>query len=108
MSWALERTRVEFPGVATREDPVAIAQRQVDNGWGAYEIYDANGCLESVFIRLGKSLHLTAVPRLPPSGASNPSGCYPSTGNTENPFSKGTPTRAPFARKTPRVVNEGE
>ena len=54
-----------FLGVATREDfPVAIAQRQVDNGWGAYEIYDADGRLESVFIPAGKSLHLTAVPRL--------------------------------------------
>ena len=54
-----------FLGVATREDfPVAIAQRQVDNGWGAYEIYDADGRLASVFIPAGKSLHLTAVPRL--------------------------------------------
>ena len=54
-----------FLGVATREDfPVAIAQRQVDNGWGVYEIYDADGRLASVFIPAGKSLHLTAVPRL--------------------------------------------
>ena len=54
-----------FLGVATREDfPVAIAQRQVDNGWGAYEIYDADGRLASGFIPAGKSLHLTAVPRL--------------------------------------------
>ena len=54
-----------FLGVATREDfPVAIAQRQVDNGWGAYEIHDADGRVESVFIPAGKSLHLTAVPRL--------------------------------------------
>jgi DNA-binding beta-propeller fold protein YncE len=54
-----------FLGVATREDfPVAIAQRQVDNGWGVYEIYDADGRLESVFIPAGKSLHLTATPRL--------------------------------------------
>ena len=54
-----------FLGVATREDfPVAIAQRQVDNGWGAYETYDANGRLASVFIPAGKSLHLTAAPRL--------------------------------------------
>jgi YVTN family beta-propeller protein len=54
-----------FLGVATREDfPVAIAQRQVDNGWGVYEIYDADGRLESVFILAGKSLHLTAAPRL--------------------------------------------
>jgi YVTN family beta-propeller protein len=54
-----------FLGVATREDfPVAIAQRQVDNGWGVYEIYDADGRLESVFIPAGKSLHVTAAPRL--------------------------------------------
>ena len=54
-----------FLGVATREDfPVAIAQRQVDNGWGVYEIYDADGQLASVFIPARKSLHLTAVPRL--------------------------------------------
>ena len=54
-----------FLGVATREDfPVAIAQRQVDNGWGAYETYDANGRLASVFIPAGKHLHLTATPRL--------------------------------------------
>ena len=54
-----------FLGVATREDfPVAIAQRQVDNGWGVYEIYDADGRLESVFIPAGKHLHLTAAPRL--------------------------------------------
>jgi len=54
-----------FLGVATSEDfPVAIAQRQVDNGWGVYEICDADGRLESVFIPAGKSLHLTAVPRL--------------------------------------------
>ena len=54
-----------FLGVATSEDfPVAIAQRQVDNGWGVYEIYDADGRLASVFIPAGKSLHLTAAPRL--------------------------------------------
>lgn len=60
-----ENAGKNFLGVATREDfPVAIAQRQVDNGWGVYEIYDADGRLASVFIPAGKSLHLTAVPRL--------------------------------------------
>jgi hypothetical protein len=40
-----------FPGVATTEDfPVEIAQRQVDNGLGAYEIYSDYGRLSSVFI----------------------------------------------------------
>ena len=54
-----------FLGVATSEDfPVVIAQRQVDEGWGVYEIYDADGRLASVFIPAGKSLHLTAAPRL--------------------------------------------
>ena len=60
-----ENAGKNFLGVATSEDfPVAIAQRQVDNGWGVYEIYDADGRLASVFIPAGKSLHLTAVPRL--------------------------------------------
>ena len=54
-----------FLGVATSEDfPVVIAQRQVDAGWGVYEIYDADGRLASVFIPAGKSLHITAAPRL--------------------------------------------
>ena len=41
-------------GWATRSDfPVAIAQRQVDNGWGAYETYNDDGQLTSVFIPAG-------------------------------------------------------
>ena len=41
-------------GWATREDfPAAIAQRQVDNGWGAYETFNDDGQLTGVFIPAG-------------------------------------------------------
>jgi hypothetical protein len=33
--------------------PVEIATRQVNNGWGAYEIFNANGSISSVFIPVG-------------------------------------------------------
>lgn len=33
--------------------PVDIAKRQVSNGWGAYEMFDANGRLTAVFIPAG-------------------------------------------------------
>lgn len=46
--------------------PVAIAQRQVDNGWGAYEIFDANGQLAAVFIPAGGATQLTAPGSLYP------------------------------------------
>ena len=56
-----------FLGVATTEDfPVQIAQRQVDNGWGVYEIYSDDGRLSSVFIPAGGWAHVTAQPRLFP------------------------------------------
>ena len=56
-----------FLGVATSEDfPVEIAQRQVDNGWGAYEIYSDDGRLPYVFIPAGGWAHVTAQPRLFP------------------------------------------
>ena len=55
----------KFLGVATSEDfPVEIAQRQIDNGWGAYEIYSDDGSLLSVFIPAGYSVHVTAAPRV--------------------------------------------
>ena len=55
----------KFLGVATSEDfPVEIAQRQIDNGWGAYEIYSDDGSLLSVFIPAGYSVHVTASPRV--------------------------------------------
>lgn len=54
-----------FLGVATSEDfPVEIAQRQIDNGWGAYEIYSDDGSLQSVFIPAGYTVHVTASPRV--------------------------------------------
>ncbi|MFY9208204.1 MAG: hypothetical protein WAO33_03755, partial [Candidatus Nanopelagicales bacterium] len=41
-----ENAGKEFLGVATSEDfPVEIAQTQIDNGWGAYEIYSDDGSL---------------------------------------------------------------
>ena len=47
-------------GWATDTDfPVAIAQRQVDNGWGAYETKDESGQLTGVFIPAGGSTLLT-------------------------------------------------
>ena len=54
-----------FLGVATSEDfPVDIAQRQIDNRWGVYEIYGDDGSLKSVFIPAGYSMHITAAPRV--------------------------------------------
>ena len=54
-----------FLGVATSEDfPVEIAQRQIDNGWGVYEIYGDDGSLLSAFIPAGYSVHITAAPRV--------------------------------------------
>jgi len=47
-------------GWATDPDfPVDIAQRQVDNGWGAYETYNDEGKLTSVFIPAGGAAQLT-------------------------------------------------
>jgi len=47
-------------GWATSEDfPVAIAQRQVDNGWGAYETFNDDGQLTGVFIPAGNSTLVT-------------------------------------------------
>jgi len=41
-------------GWATQPNfPVTIAQRQVDNGWGAYETFDDDGNLTGVFIPAG-------------------------------------------------------
>ena len=60
-----ENAGKKFLGVATSEDfPVEIAQRQIDNGWGAYEIYSDDGSLLSVFIPAGYSVHVTASPRV--------------------------------------------
>jgi WD40 repeat protein len=52
-------------GWATRSDfPIASAQRQVDNGWGAYELTDESGRTTAVFIPAGGSTLLTNDNRL--------------------------------------------
>ena len=60
-----ENAGKKFLGVATSEDfPVEIAQRQIDNRWGVYEIYGDDGSLLSAFIPAGYSVHITAAPRV--------------------------------------------
>lgn len=52
-------------GWATRSDfPVDIAQRQVDNGWGAYETFNDDGRLTGVFIPAGGATVISAPGRL--------------------------------------------
>jgi hypothetical protein len=52
-------------GWATTPDfPVAIAKRQVDNGWGAYETFNSDGQLSGVFIPAGGATFLSAAERL--------------------------------------------
>lgn len=47
-------------GWATIEDfPIDIAQRQVDNGWGAYELFDDDGRMTGVFIPAGGATFLS-------------------------------------------------
>jgi hypothetical protein len=46
--------------------PVEIAQRQVDNGWGAYETFNADGQLTGVFIPAGGATFLSAAGKLYP------------------------------------------
>lgn len=56
-----------FLGWATYEGfPIEIAQRQIDNGWGAYEVFAGNGSLRGVFIPAGGSARIAA-----------PEGLYP-------------------------------
>ena len=45
---------------------VDIAQRQVDNGWGAYEIFNADSQLTGVFIPAGGATFLSAAGKLYP------------------------------------------
>lgn len=50
-----------FLGWATYEEfPVAIAQRQIDNGWGAYEVFRDDGSIRGVFIPVEGSACITA------------------------------------------------
>jgi len=54
-----------FLGAATTPDfPVDIAQRQVDNGWGAYETFNEDGNLTSVFIPAGGWMAISNSTRL--------------------------------------------
>lgn len=54
-------------GWATTADfPVALAQRQINNGWGAYELFDDSGNLAAVFIPAGGFAALTADAQLFP------------------------------------------
>lgn len=46
--------------------PIEIAKRQVDNGWGAYETFNADGQLTGVFIPAGGATFLSADGRLYP------------------------------------------
>lgn len=48
-------------GWATTLDfPVDIAERQVDNGWGAYETFNETGQLTGVFIPAGGMTQVSA------------------------------------------------
>lgn len=52
-------------GWATSSDfPVAIAKRQVDNGWGAYETFNDAGQLTGVFIPAGGATFVSAAGKL--------------------------------------------
>lgn len=54
-------------GWATNENfPVDIAQRQVDNGWGAYEDFNDDGQLDGVFIPAGGYAAVTGDTNLYP------------------------------------------
>jgi hypothetical protein len=49
-------------GWATTPDfPVAIAQRQVNNGWGAYEGFNEDGQITAVFIPEGRAIFLSGA-----------------------------------------------
>jgi hypothetical protein len=52
-------------GWATTPDfPVAIAQRQVNNGWGAYESFNEGGQITAVFIPAGRAIFLSGANNL--------------------------------------------
>lgn len=58
-------------GWATRADfPVALAQRQIDNGWGAYELFNDEGRMTTVFIPAGGATFVSAGNTLHPIWAS--------------------------------------
>ena len=54
-------------GWSTSEDfPVEIARRQVDKGWGAYELFNADGRMTAVFIPAGGATFLSGSTTLYP------------------------------------------
>jgi hypothetical protein len=58
-------------GWATTADfPVAIAQRQIDNGWGAYELFNEEGRMTAVFIPAGQATFVSGPNSLHPIWAS--------------------------------------
>lgn len=58
-------------GWATKADfPVEIAQRQIDNGWGAYELFNDEGQMTAVFIPAGGATFVSASTSLHPIWAS--------------------------------------
>lgn len=59
------KPRAKLLGWATSPNfPVAIAKRQVDNGWGAYETFNADGQLTGVFIPAGGATFLSGSGKL--------------------------------------------
>jgi len=69
--WTAESTEtsndLQLLGWATTQDfPVSIAQRQVDNGWGAYELKNGDDRITAVFIPAGGAAAITADTRLFP------------------------------------------
>lgn len=58
-------TNATLLGWATTADfPVAIAKRQVDNRWGAYELVNSAGVRQSVFIPIGRATLLSSPGKL--------------------------------------------
>lgn len=54
-------------GWATTADfPVEIAQRQIRNGWGAYEMFDSEGRMTAVFIPAGQATFVSGPNSLHP------------------------------------------
>ena len=54
-------------GWATSADfPVAIAQRQINNGWGTYELFDSEGRMTAVFIPAGQATFVSGPNSLHP------------------------------------------
>lgn len=65
------RSDAKLLGWSTSKDfPVEIAQRQVSNGWGAYEMTNESGRVTAVFIPAGKATFVSGSNSLYPIWAS--------------------------------------